>query len=77
MPFIKLFTLIWFSVEYFCNFTLQDDEYVIYNNNQQVTQYLVEFSVEGDCKKSLHIDIFSGKEVETEEIDLLEELGEK
>ena len=42
-----------------------------------MTQYLVEFSVEGDCKKSLYIDILSGKEVETEEIDLLEESGKK
>ena len=48
---------------------------MIYNNNQQVTQYLVEFSVEGDCKKSLHIDVLSGKEVEAEENDLLDESG--
>jgi hypothetical protein len=30
---------------------------VIYNTNQQVTQYLVEFSVKGDTKNPLQIDV--------------------
>lgn len=30
---------------------------MIYNTNQQLTQYLVEFSMKGDTKNSLQIDV--------------------
>jgi hypothetical protein len=41
---------------------------VIYNTNQQVAQYLVEFSVKGDTKNPLQIDV-SLKAEELEETD--------
>ena len=41
---------------------------MIYNTNQQVAQYLVEFSVKGDTKNPLQVDI-SLKEEEVEETD--------
>ncbi|CAG2205451.1 PARP2_3_4 [Mytilus edulis] len=44
-----------------------DDEYVIYNTNQQIVEYLVEFSVEGDIKQSLNIESMSTME---EDVDL-------
>jgi len=39
---------------------------VIYNTNQQVAQYLVEFSMKGDMKNPLQIDV-SLKQEELEE----------
>ena len=41
---------------------------MIYNTNQQVAQYLVEFSVKGDTKNPLQIDV-SLKAEELEETD--------
>ncbi|VDH98080.1 poly [ADP-ribose] polymerase [Mytilus galloprovincialis] len=45
----------------------QDDEYVIYNTNQQIVEYLVEFSVEGDIKQSFNIESMFTME---EDVDL-------
>lgn len=41
---------------------------MIYNTNQQVAQYLVEFSMKGDMKNPLQIDV-SLEEEEMEETD--------
>ncbi|XP_063404028.1 uncharacterized protein LOC134687563 isoform X2 [Mytilus trossulus] len=45
----------------------KDDEYVIYNTNQQIVEYLVEFSMEGDIKQSFNIESMSTME---EDVDL-------
>ncbi|CAG2243592.1 PARP2_3_4 [Mytilus edulis] len=46
----------------------KDDEFVIYNTDQQMTQYLIEFSVKGDNQKTLSIEKLSDEiEEDTEE----------
>ncbi|XP_071133574.1 protein mono-ADP-ribosyltransferase PARP4-like [Mytilus edulis] len=60
----------------------QDDEYVIYNTNQQIVEYLVEFSVEGDIKQSLNIESLSTMEEDqddnvNQQIDLKDVSGIK
>ncbi|XP_071133573.1 uncharacterized protein [Mytilus edulis] len=47
----------------------KDNEFVIYNTDQQMTQYLVEFSVKGDNKKTLSIGELSDEIEEDSEVE--------
>lgn len=50
--------------------SLQDDEYVVYNINQQQTQYLVEFSLKGDTHTLVEVEVLSEEEVEEDDTDM-------
>ncbi|XP_063404518.1 protein mono-ADP-ribosyltransferase PARP4-like [Mytilus trossulus] len=47
----------------------KDDEFVIYETDQQMTQYLVEFSVRGDNKKTMNIEELSDEIEEDTEVE--------